>query len=43
VRRTHVTLTPKGRQAFQRHAAALERIVATAHVPPERPIRADRP
>jgi DNA-binding MarR family transcriptional regulator len=43
VRRTHVTLTPKGRQAFQRHAAALERIVATAHVPPERPIRADGP
>jgi DNA-binding MarR family transcriptional regulator len=36
VRRTHVTLTPEGRRAFQRHAAALERIVATAHVPPER-------
>ena len=36
-RRTHVTLTPNGRRAFQRHAAALERIVATAHVPQERP------
>ena len=36
VRRTHVTLTPDGRRAFQRHAAALERIVATAHVPQER-------
>ncbi|GLY68664.1 winged helix-turn-helix domain-containing protein [Amycolatopsis taiwanensis] len=33
VRRTHVTLTPEGRRAFQRHAAALERIVASAHVP----------
>lgn len=37
VRRTHVTLTPDGRRAFRRHAAALARIVATAHVPQERP------
>ncbi|MFI6909840.1 winged helix-turn-helix domain-containing protein [Nonomuraea sp. NPDC050394] len=29
-RRTHVRLTPQGRQAFQRHAAALQRIVAAA-------------
>ncbi|MGA8113669.1 MAG: transcriptional regulator [Actinocatenispora sp.] len=33
VRRTYVTLTPHGRRAFQRHAAALERIVASAHAP----------
>ena len=37
VRRTHVTLTPQGRQAFQRHAIALERIVATAHAPQKQP------
>jgi DNA-binding MarR family transcriptional regulator len=30
VRRTHVALTREGRRAFERHAAALERIVATA-------------
>ncbi|MGP3958169.1 winged helix-turn-helix domain-containing protein [Nonomuraea sp. 3N208] len=29
-RRTFVRLTPAGRQAFERHAAALERIVAAA-------------
>jgi DNA-binding MarR family transcriptional regulator len=33
VRRTHVRLTPQGRHAFQRHAAALEEIVAAARVP----------
>ncbi|GIH14750.1 transcriptional regulator [Rugosimonospora africana] len=32
VRRTHVTLTPQGRRAFRRHAAALERIVATSRL-----------
>jgi DNA-binding MarR family transcriptional regulator len=32
VRRTHVQLTAQGRQAFQRHAAALGRIVAAADV-----------
>ncbi|ETK32360.1 MarR family transcriptional regulator [Microbispora sp. ATCC PTA-5024] len=31
-RRTYVQLTPQGRHAFQRHAAALERIVAAAGV-----------
>ncbi len=36
VRRTHAALTPEGRRAFQRHAAALERIVAMAQVPQER-------
>ncbi|MEU1705321.1 transcriptional regulator [Streptomyces sp. NPDC005706] len=30
VRRTLARLTPKGREAFVRHAAALERIAATA-------------
>jgi DNA-binding MarR family transcriptional regulator len=30
-RRTSVQLTPQGRHAFQRHAAALEQIVAAAH------------
>ncbi|MEV8637229.1 transcriptional regulator [Streptosporangium sp. NPDC051023] len=34
-RRTYVQLSPEGRQAFQRHAAALERIVAAAHAPVE--------
>lgn len=34
VRRTYVTLTAEGRRAFQRHAAALERIVATARGTP---------
>ncbi|MGG2460658.1 transcriptional regulator [Streptomyces sp. RGM 3693] len=29
-RHTHLLLTPHGRQALQRHAAALERIVAAA-------------
>ncbi|MEV5829265.1 transcriptional regulator [Spirillospora sp. NPDC052242] len=34
VRRTHVRLTPQGREAFARHAAALEAIVAAArHAP----------
>lgn len=32
-RRTLIRLTPEGRQEFRRHAAALERIVATAHSP----------
>ncbi|GAA2417747.1 winged helix-turn-helix domain-containing protein [Nonomuraea africana] len=32
-RRTYVRLTPEGRQALQRHAAALERIVALARTP----------
>ncbi|MBE1591718.1 winged helix-turn-helix domain-containing protein [Nonomuraea angiospora] len=32
-RRTYVRLTPAGRQAFQRHAAALERIVALSRMP----------
>ncbi|MGN9841271.1 winged helix-turn-helix domain-containing protein [Nonomuraea sp. H19] len=36
-RRTYVRLTPEGRQAFQRHAAALERIVAVARTQAERP------
>ncbi|MFC4588200.1 winged helix-turn-helix domain-containing protein [Sphaerisporangium corydalis] len=35
-RRTHVQLTPEGREAFQRHAAALERIVEAARTPVER-------
>ncbi|RPF34489.1 transcriptional regulator [Streptomyces sp. TLI_185] len=30
VRRTLVRLSPEGREAFRRHAAALERIAATA-------------
>jgi DNA-binding MarR family transcriptional regulator len=34
-RRTRVRLTPQGRQAFQRHAAALEQIVAAARVQPQ--------
>ncbi|MFE7209197.1 winged helix-turn-helix domain-containing protein [Streptomyces sp. NPDC001698] len=33
-RRTLVRLTPKGREAFVRHAAALQRIAATAHAMP---------
>ncbi|REK84409.1 transcriptional regulator [Streptomyces inhibens] len=32
-RHTHVRLTSHGRQAFQRHAAALEKIVAAARAP----------
>ncbi|TDD04310.1 transcriptional regulator [Nonomuraea deserti] len=36
-RRTYVRLTPEGLRAFRRHAAALERIVALARVPPDRP------
>ncbi|ARZ66133.1 MarR family transcriptional regulator [Streptomyces albireticuli] len=36
VRRTHVRLTPHGRDAFRRHAAALGRIVAAASAPAER-------
>ncbi|GAA0991291.1 hypothetical protein GCM10009555_078350 [Acrocarpospora macrocephala] len=36
-RRTYVQLTQEGRQAFQRHAAALERIVALARTPTEQP------
>ncbi|WP_327108106.1 winged helix-turn-helix domain-containing protein [Nonomuraea glycinis] len=36
-RRTYVQLTPAGRQAFQRHAAALERIVALARTPADPP------
>jgi hypothetical protein len=32
-----VSLTPQGRQAFRRHASALERIVATAQKRPEAP------
>ncbi|MFB7256157.1 winged helix-turn-helix domain-containing protein [Streptomyces nojiriensis] len=34
-RHTHLRLTPYGRQAFQRHASALERIVAAARKPLE--------
>ncbi|RSN56533.1 winged helix-turn-helix domain-containing protein [Actinomadura sp. WAC 06369] len=34
VRRTHVRLTPQGREAFARHAAALEAIVAAARSAP---------
>jgi DNA-binding MarR family transcriptional regulator len=33
MRRTQVRLTPQGRRAFRRHAAALERIVSAAHAP----------
>jgi DNA-binding MarR family transcriptional regulator len=33
VRRTHVRLTAEGRTAFQRHAAALDQIVAAARQP----------
>ncbi|GIH89987.1 winged helix-turn-helix domain-containing protein [Planobispora siamensis] len=36
-RRTSVRLTPTGRDAFQRHAAALERIVALAKTSAEQP------
>ncbi|GAA5012058.1 transcriptional regulator [Actinopolymorpha pittospori] len=32
-RRTLVRLTPQGREAFRRHAAALERIAAAARAP----------
>ncbi|MEU9488790.1 transcriptional regulator [Streptomyces decoyicus] len=32
-RHTHLRLTALGRQTFQRHASALERIVAAAHGP----------
>ncbi|MGW0809131.1 winged helix-turn-helix domain-containing protein [Nonomuraea sp. NPDC002799] len=35
IRRTFVRLTPEGRDAFQRHATALERIVAVARTPAE--------
>jgi DNA-binding MarR family transcriptional regulator len=34
VRRTRVRLTPQGREAFRRHAAALEQIVAAARARP---------
>ncbi|MFG1688625.1 transcriptional regulator [Nonomuraea sp. NPDC049269] len=34
-RRTYVQLTPEGRRAFERHAAALERIVAVAQAQPQ--------
>ncbi|WP_438486839.1 transcriptional regulator [Streptomyces sp. S186] len=30
-RHTHLRLTARGREAFRRHASALERIVAAAH------------
>jgi DNA-binding MarR family transcriptional regulator len=33
VRRTRAQLTPAGREAFRRHAAALERLVAAAREP----------
>ena len=36
-RRTMARLTPYGRQAFQSHAAALERIAAAARAPRARP------
>ncbi|MFE3455181.1 winged helix-turn-helix domain-containing protein [Nonomuraea sp. NPDC059194] len=36
-RRTYVRLTPQGREAFARHAAALERIVALARAVNEQP------
>ncbi|HEY7488478.1 MAG TPA: transcriptional regulator [Streptosporangiaceae bacterium] len=42
VRRTHVRLTRQGREAFQRHAAALEQIVAVARVSPDRADLIDR-
>ncbi|MFB7177534.1 winged helix-turn-helix domain-containing protein [Streptomyces sp. NPDC056257] len=32
-RHTHLRLTPHGREAFRRHASALERIVAAARPP----------
>ncbi|GII04140.1 winged helix-turn-helix domain-containing protein [Planobispora takensis] len=38
-RRTSVQLTPTGRDAFQQHAAALERIVALAKTAAEQPAR----
>ncbi|WP_246121657.1 transcriptional regulator [Actinoallomurus bryophytorum] len=41
-RRTYVQLTAPGRQAFQRHAAALSRIVAAAGVPAETPRPGER-
>ncbi|MEV0165689.1 DNA-binding MarR family transcriptional regulator [Nonomuraea fuscirosea] len=38
-RRTYVRLTPEGREAFRRHAAALERIVALARAFDDEPAR----
>jgi DNA-binding MarR family transcriptional regulator len=40
-RRTFVQLTPQGRHAFQRHAAALEQIIAVARLPAQQPARDD--
>jgi DNA-binding MarR family transcriptional regulator len=40
-RRTHVRLTPHGREAFRRHAAALERIAAVARTAAEHPLDHD--
>jgi DNA-binding MarR family transcriptional regulator len=37
VRRTHVKLNPQGRRAFQRHADALDRLVATIRTPTTTP------
>jgi DNA-binding MarR family transcriptional regulator len=37
VRRTHVRLSPQGREAFQRHAAALDRLVASVRAPAAAP------
>ncbi|GLZ06600.1 hypothetical protein Acsp03_40660 [Actinomadura sp. NBRC 104412] len=42
-RRTSVRLTPEGRHAFQRHAAALERIVTAARIPAPQPAADDEP
>jgi len=37
IRRTHAKLSPQGRQAFQRHAAALDRLVASIRASPTLP------
>lgn len=41
-RRTSAQLTPQGREAFQQHAAALERIVTVARAPGKPTARPDR-
>jgi DNA-binding MarR family transcriptional regulator len=41
VRRTRVRLTADGRQAFRRHAAALDRLVAAARAPEPEPASGD--
>jgi hypothetical protein len=42
-RRTRVRLTAEGRQAFRRHAGALERLVAAAREPEPGPAGDDTP